>query len=222
VDDRDTPSHLITVTIAGPAGPLEGLLQEREAQDHALTALVCHPHPLYGGTLHNKVVHRVASTLHALGAAVLRFNFRGVGKSAGDHDEGRGELEDARAVLEFLRGRYPRARRWLAGFSFGAWIAARLAVEERDIERLILVAPPVTRSEFDMLRRATVPKLVVQGTADDLCLPGDLATEFPTWAEPKTLVTIEGAGHFFDRQLTPLGEALRAELADAAGESHLT
>lgn len=220
--DSRAPSRLTTITIAGPAGPLEGLLQEREAHDHALTALVCHPHPLHGGTLHNKVVHRVASTLHALGAAVLRFNFRGVGKSAGQHDEGPGELEDARAALEFIRGRYPHARRWLAGFSFGSWIAARLAAEERDIERLILVAPPVTRSEFDVLRRATVPKLVVQGTADELCPPGDLAAEFPRWAEPKKLVMIEGAGHFFDRQLTPLGDALRAELADAAGDSHLT
>jgi alpha/beta superfamily hydrolase len=222
VNDHAKSSRLVAVTIQGPAGPLEALLQERDAHDHALTALVCHPHPLYGGTLHNKVVHRVASTLHALGAAVLRFNFRGVGKSAGAHDEGEGELEDARVALEFLRGRYPRARRWLAGFSFGSWIASRLAAQERDIEQLILVAPPVTRAGFDVLRRATVPKLVLQGSADEVCPPAQLAAEFPGWAEPKHLVMIEGAGHFFDRQLTPLGDALREQLADAARGSTLT
>ena len=92
-------SRLIAVTVAGPAGPLEGLLQERDGGAPAITALLCHPHPLYGGTLHNKVVHRLAATLHELGVAVLRFNFRGVGKSAGTHGRGEGELEDARAAL---------------------------------------------------------------------------------------------------------------------------
>ena len=218
-----TPSHgatgtsrLIPITLEGPAGPLEALLQEHDAHDHTLTAVVCHPHPLYGGSLHNKVVHRIASVLHGLGAAVLRFNFRGVGKSAGTHDQGRGEVEDARAALDFLRQRYPNARRWAAGFSFGTGVAARLAVTEPEISRLILVAPATKTASFDMLRTLATPKLVVQGTADEVCVPSVLAAQYPTWAEPKTLIEIQGGTHFFDRQLGELGEALRQALEGPA------
>jgi alpha/beta superfamily hydrolase len=189
------------------------LLQEHNAHDHDVTVVVCHPHPLHGGTQHNKVVHRVASVLHELGAAVLRFDFRGVGKSEGHHDRGLGELEDARAALSWMRERYPDARRWLAGFSFGSWVAARLAASEHDIERLILVAPPVATSDFSVMRVARVPKLVIQGTADDLAPLAAVEREFPTWAEPKRLITVEGATHFFDRQLGALAEALRGALA---------
>jgi alpha/beta superfamily hydrolase len=205
-------SRLARVDIPGPAGLLEGVLQEHRGGPPAFVAVVCHPHPLYGGTLHNKVVHRVASALHQLGASVLRFNFRGVGASDGVHDQGIGELEDARAAHAWLRDRHPHTRRWLAGFSFGAWVAARLAAGEADVEQLILIAPPVTRSGFQVLKSCAVPKLVVQGTADDVCPIEALETQFPEWAEPKTLVRIEGAGHFFDRQLAALGEAVTREL----------
>lgn len=209
-------ARLVHLTLDGPAGPLEAVLQERTPGEHAITAVVCHPHPLYGGTLHNKVVHRVASTFHALGAAVLRFNFRGAGKSAGSFDDGAGELEDARAAWMFMRTRWPRARRWLAGFSFGSWIAARLAVEIDDVERLLLVAPPVQSSPFDVLRRSTVPKWVIQGAADEVCPLAKLQAEFPYWAEPKRLVMVEGASHFFDRKLDALGDAVR-ELVGSTG-----
>ncbi|HET9325570.1 MAG TPA: alpha/beta fold hydrolase [Candidatus Eisenbacteria bacterium] len=209
-------TRLRQLTIAGPAGALEGALQEREGRPHALTAVVCHPHPSYGGTLHNKVVHRVASTLHELGAEVLRFNFRGVGSSEGAYDEGRGELEDARAAVRWMRERFPGARTWLAGFSFGSWVAARLAASDPAIERLILVAPPVKRSGFEVLRHCPVPKLVIQGLADATCPPGDLEREFPSWADPKTLIRIPDASHFFDRQLRALGHALEQALGEAA------
>jgi len=209
-------SRLQSIVFAGPAGTLEGLLQEREAHHHTLTAVVCHPHPLHGGTLHNKVVHRVASVLHALGAAVLRFNFRGVGASEGRFDGGEGELEDARAALAWMRVRHPRARSWAAGFSFGSWVAAGLAASEPQVERLILVAPPVATEDFSVLRTAAVPKLVIQGTRDDVC-PGEvLAAEFPAWADPKTLIEVDGATHFFDRQLGALANALHQALAGAA------
>lgn len=201
-------TRLITVTIPGPAGPLEGLLRERDAATHEIAAVVCHPHPSFGGTLHNKVVHRVATVLYERGAAVLRFNFRGVGKSAGAYDQGEGELEDARAALAFLRARHPNARPWLAGFSFGSWIAARLAGAAPGIERLILVAPPVGTSSFEAMHSSPVPKLVIQGTADTTCRPGLLREEYPRWAEPKVLEWVEGATHFFDRQLGALAEAL--------------
>ena len=210
-------SRLVPLSIHGPAGRLEALLQEHESRDHAIVALVCHPHPLYGGTMHNKVAHRAAAVLHALGAAVLRFNFRGAGKSAGRHDGGEGELEDARAALGFLTERYPHARRWLAGFSFGSWIASRLAAAEPGIERLILVAPPVTTSDFAVLDTLAVPKLVLQGTADDVCPPAALRERFARWAEPKTLVEIPGATHFFDRQLGALADAIHEAISATGG-----
>jgi hypothetical protein len=179
------------------------LLQRGADDAPQLAALVCHPHPLYGGTLHNKVVHRVASALHEMGAAVLRFNFRGVGASEGHYDQGRGETEDARAALGWLRAQFPGARVWLAGFSFGSWIAARLAASEPRVERLILIAPPVRTSRFDVLETTTVPKLIVQGSADEICRPEDLAR-------------VSGASHFFDRQLGALADVLREALGQAA------
>lgn len=209
-------TRLIPLTLAGPAGVLEALMQEHEGQRAELAALVCHPHPLYGGTLHNKVVHRIASTLHALGATVLRFNFRGVGKSEGRYDNGEGELDDARAALAELRRRAPGARCWVAGFSFGSWVAARLAASDAAVERLILVAPPVSTQDFSVLRTAKIPKLIIQGTADVTCKPEELAKQLPLWAEPKKLVLIEGASHFFDRQLGALAEALKRELEGPA------
>jgi len=218
-------ARLVQLTLDGPAGPLEAVLQERASGEHTIAAVVCHPHPLYGGTLHNKVVHRVAATMLGLGAAVLRFNFRGAGKSAGRHDQGVGELEDARAAWTFMRERWPAARRWLAGFSFGSWIAARLAVELDDVEQLLLAAPPVQRSPFDLLRRSPVPKRVVQGAADDVCPLPMLQVEFSYWAEPKRLVVVDGAGHFFDRRLEQLGDAVRTLLdarPETAGESRGT
>jgi len=219
VSDSTARSRLQQIEIAGPVGPLEALLQEHEGQTTALTALVLHPHPLFGGTMNNKVVHRVAAVLHELGAVVLRFNFRGVGKSAGEHDQARGELDDARAALAFLRSRYPSARRWVAGFSFGSAIAARLSAAEPDVERVILVAPPVRNRDFAPMRTWPKPKLVLQGTNDDQCPMAELTPEFASWAEPKTLVTIEGATHFFDAKLGPFGDRLKQELAPAVAAS---
>ncbi len=210
-------TRLQAVTFPGPAGALAGLLQERGARDHAWTAVICHPHPLHGGTMHNKVVHRVASVLHGLGAAVLRFDFRGVGRSEGRFDGGAGELEDARAALGWMRARYPGSGAWLGGFSFGSWIAARLAASEPEVRHLVLVAPPVATSDFSVLRATAVPKLVVQGKRDDICPPAALEREFPAWAEPKTLRMVDGATHFFDRQLGALSEVLLEALAGPAG-----
>lgn len=198
-------------------GPLQAVLQEHEGREPEVVAVVCHPHPLYGGTLDNKVAHRVATTLHQLGVAVLRFNFRGAGESAGVHDHGTGELDDAGAALDWIAARHPHARHWVAGFSFGSWVAARLAVARADVEQLVLVAPPVARSSFEVLITSPVPKLVVQGTRDDVCPLVALQEQFPTWAEPKRLVLVPEASHFFDRRLAELGNALTVALGPALG-----
>ena len=158
--------------------------------------------------MHNKVVHRIASTLHALGAATLRFNFRGVGQSAGIHDRGAGEVDDARAALAWLRAREPQAHPWIAGFSFGAWIAARLAAQAPEIERLILVAPPLETSSFAAMHSCATPKLVFQGRADTVVPPESIERDFPAWAPPKRLVMMDGATHFFDARLAELGETI--------------
>lgn len=211
--------RLTSLEVPGPEGPLEALLQEHAGVDHPVAALVLHPHPLYGGTFHNKVVHRAATTLVELGAAVLRINFRGVGKSAGHHDRGRGELEDARAAWRWLAARHPESRLWLVGFSFGSWVAARLAAAEPNCERVVLIAPPVGSQDFSVMKHSAVPKLVIQGTADDICPMARLDEQFPGWAELKRLVVVPGASHFFDRKLAEFGHALREGLAGAAAEA---
>jgi alpha/beta superfamily hydrolase len=216
VTRSSAPSRLVRVRVPGPAGALEGLLQVRGEEPHPIVAVVCHPHPLYGGTMHNKVAHRMASTLQELGAAVLRFNFRGAGGSEGRFDQGRGELEDARAALGFAAARFPAARRWVAGFSFGGWIAARLAAADPAVERLIMVAPAVGRFPFDVLRAARLPKLALQGTRDDVCPLEALEVAFMEWADPKQLIRVEGASHFFDRQLGALAKAMVQALSGPA------
>ena len=205
-------SRLQTLELPGPIGKLECLLQELAGVAHEKVALVCHPHPLYGGTMHNKVTHRAASTLHARGAAVLRFNFRGVGKSEGKHDKGRGEMQDALALLDWLRRRHPAAEAWIAGFSFGSWVASRAAAAEPAVKRMILIAPPVHTQTFEEMKSCHVPKLVIQGTADEVCKPENLARVFTTWADPKRLELVEGASHFFDRRLTELAAAIERGL----------
>lgn len=210
-------ARLVPLMLDGPAGPLEALLQEREGQSHATLAVVCHPHPLYGGTLHNKVAHRVASTLFGMGAAVIRFNFRGVGKSAGTFDRGIGELEDARCAFRFLCERHPNARRWAAGFSFGSWVASRLAASETSIERLLLIAPPVHTQTFEEMRTLAIPKIIVQGLGDEICRPENLKRLLPEWAEPKRLLEVPEASHFFDKQLAELADAVQEGMSGPEG-----
>ena len=158
--------------------------------------------------MHNKVVHRVAAALHDRGGAVLRFNFRGVGKSAGRFDQGRGELEDARAALDWTRSRFAGLPTWVAGFSFGAWVAAQLPASEPGLEGVVLVSPPVADLGFEVMRSSKIPKLVIQGTQDEVCPLAALEPEFETWADPKKLMRVGGASHFYDRQLDGLAKAL--------------
>jgi alpha/beta superfamily hydrolase len=167
-------------------------------------AVVCHPHPLFGGTLSNKVVHTLARALHELDIATLRFNFRGVGASAGVHDEGRGELDDALAVVEWGRARWPGRRLWLAGFSFGAFVAAR-AAGSTEPERVILAAPPVARFEhFAAVPAPRCPWLIVQGDADELVPVAEVRHWVGGIGPAAKLVVLPGVDHFFHRHLHQL------------------
>lgn len=197
--------------IAGPSGPLEAIVEEPQGEDHSGVtqyAVVCHPHPLHGGTMQNKVVHTVARALHDVGFGTIRFNFRGVGASAGSFDDGKGETDDALAVVEWGQSRWPGASLSLAGFSFGAGVAIRASARTTP-ERLIAVAPAVGRVDFSGIT-PTCPWLVVIGNADDVVDP-QAVIDWSQALEPKTqLVEIAGAGHFFHGRLIELKDAVIA------------
>ncbi len=197
------------VVIAGPAGRLEALVEEPAAPVR-LAAVVCHPHPLFGGTLHNKVVHTVARALRAGGAASVRFNFRGVGASEGAHDAGAGETEDALAAVRWARERWPGLGLVLAGFSFGAVIAIRAATTVRPAW-LISVAPAVDRLDVDNAALPDCPWLIVQGEADEVVAPDAVRIWQARWAPRARLRMLAGVGHFFHGRLHELQDCIRTE-----------
>jgi alpha/beta superfamily hydrolase len=215
---RRIESHFI----AGPAGKLEALLEEPDdvsskndvsgTESPVEACLVCHPHPLFGGTMHNKVVYRIARGLRATGAVVLRFNFRGAGASEGVHDRGGGEVEDARAALAFLRVRYPSLPYSLAGFSFGSRIILQLgcSLGNPGPERLIGVGFPTRRGQFDYLATCGIPKYFVQSSIDEHGPRVELESAFAAFAEPKHLQFIEAGDHFFAGALDQLEAAIAA------------
>jgi len=181
---------------------LEGILKpEEEGVVPRYAGLVCHPHPLYGGTMHNKVVFKAAQALQILGVPALRFNFRGVGHSTGIYDEGRGEMDDVRFALEFLSRRYPGLPVILGGFSFGAFVALRVATIDDRVQAMIGLAVPARMFEGEYLQGSHKPKLIIQGTKDELA-PYALASQwFEQVPAPKSLVAVQGAEHFFQGHL---------------------
>lgn len=200
-----------SVFLPGPAGPLEGLWEQPAgAPPGALLAgLVCHPHPLYGGTLHNKVVHHTARALRELGLLVLRFNFRGAGRSRGAHDEGRGEADDVRAALAYLEQKLPQAGIVLAGFSFGAWVGLRVGCGDKRVRALVGVGLPANDSDLSYLANCPKPKLFVQGTRDQFGSHDAVEAAVAGAAAPKELIWIQGADHFFAGHLQQLRQAIR-------------
>jgi alpha/beta superfamily hydrolase len=171
-------------------------LEEPDDREPHTAVLVCHPHPLFGGTMHNKVVYRIARALRKSGAVVLRFNFRGVGTSGGEHGHLEGEIEDARSALAWLRERYPDLPFAMAGFSFGARVITRLGCEVAP-SWMIACGFPTRHGPTEYLERCAVPKVFVQSTQDQYGPREDLEAEFERFAEPKSLRWVEASDHFF-------------------------
>jgi alpha/beta superfamily hydrolase len=212
----------VTVTLPGPAGTLEGLLEEPAAQPDGrrirAAVVFAHPHPQQGGggTMHTKAVYQGSKGLVRIGCAVLRFNFRGVGRSSGAFDDGRGERADFEAALDFMRARYPDVPLWSAGFSFGAWIALEAGATDPRVSVLIGIAPPVTRTHysFDAVLASEKPKFFVHGDHDEVCPMKDMWAFYARLHEPKELVVIEGASHLFEGRTREVGDALESLLGD--------
>jgi alpha/beta superfamily hydrolase len=202
------PRRIESLFLDGPAGRLEALLEEPEDTAPSEAALVCHPHPQHGGTMHNKVVYRIARGLRRTGAVVLRFNYRGVNLSEGVYAHGEGELEDARCALNALRGRYPDLPVTLAGFSFGSRIALKLACAGEPARRAIAVGFPTVYKDRGYLENCTVPRVFVQSTLDQYGPAADLAALVAGLPEPKKLVFIEAQDHFFAGALEKLEEEI--------------
>ena len=215
--------------IFGPAGRLEAVLEEPAAAggvndegllERGLTnglraaVVLAHPHPQFGGTMHTKVVYQAAKAFARIGCAVLRFNFRGVGTSEGSWDEGRGEMEDFRAGVTFMRERYPNARIWAAGMSFGAWIALTVGTQEPSISTVLGICPPLSQYDFKGVRTSEKPKFFIQGEFDELCPLKEMKDFYAKAADPKELVVIDAADHLFDGKVLEVGDAIEDLFGD--------
>jgi hypothetical protein len=203
------------VWIAGPAGALEGITAcPSEGRPMHGIGVICHPHPLYGGTLHNKVVDALSRTLNDLGVGTLRFNFRGVESSEGEYAQGIGEADDLRAVLRWAQGQRPGHPLWLAGFSFGAYVALQVA-HEFPLTQLITVAPPVNFFDFSTISAPQCPWLLVQGEADEV-VPSE---QVFAWAQRQApgpeIIRMPDVGHFFHGNLNRLRERLTEHIPQA-------
>jgi alpha/beta superfamily hydrolase len=210
-----SPPRAEKLLIPGPCGLLQAVIEDPR-DDLGLPpqafAVVCHPHPLHGGTMDNKVATTLARTFHELGLPTIRFNFRGVGESSGQHDEGRGEVDDALAAIAFGRARWPGAALWLSGFSFGGRIAlaASSRAEAGQVGRLVTIAPAFTRfhASPDQVRAPGCPWLIVQGDADEV-IPAAEVVEFATKIlPPPALSLLPGVGHFFHGNLNLLRDTI--------------
>lgn len=199
--------------IPGPAGPLETLVDMPAGAPRA-TVVLAHPLPTEGGTMHTKVVFQAAKALARVGCAVLRFNFRGVGLSAGTWDHGRGELDDYRAAVTFMAAEYANLEMWAAGFSFGSYIATTVGVDDDRICALIAIAPPVHTYQFASVKISQKPKFIVHGERDEIISIKMVRHFYAQLHEPKELVEIDRANHLFEGQAGEVGDALVDLLED--------
>ncbi len=205
------PREAASFLLPGPVGDLEAASEPGETKGKAPAvgiAVICHPHPLHGGTMHNKVVTIIERSLRELGFDTVRFNFRGIGKSAGTFDEGEGESDDLAAVVNWVRAVRPGVPLWLAGFSFGSYVALRNA-SRLDADALITIAPPVGRWDFDAIELPDCPWLVVQGEEDEVVEPQLVFEWIENLDVSPHLVRMPETSHFFHRRLMDLRGAIK-------------
>ena len=199
----------VNVEWSGPAGLLEGLINEKADMEPRAIAVLAHPLPTAGGTMHTKAVFHAAKALARIDCPVLRFNFRGVGRSAGTFADGPGEQEDFRAAVDFMAARYPGTTHvWAGGMSFGAWVALTAAAQDTRVSALIGIAPPVTMRDFSPAIAADKPTFLIHGEMDELIPLREVRKFYGMLPEPKELVVIDGADHLFDGKVTEVGEAI--------------
>jgi uncharacterized protein len=193
----------------GPVGQLEAILwTPTRAEKPPVTAVLCHPHPLFGGTLHNKVVYHAAKSLDSLGIPVLRINFRGAGLSAGNHDRGLGETGDVEAAIDFLAAQFSDTPVMVGGFSFGSWVGLRLGCRDSRVQQLIGLGIPVNSTDFTFLEQCNKPKLIVQGMNDEHGSWEKVEQVVARVAGDTRLVFVREADHFFAGHLDELDRAL--------------
>jgi alpha/beta superfamily hydrolase len=202
------PRRIESLLLDGPAGKLEALLEEPDDQPAREVAVICHPHPQHGGTMHNKVVYRIARGMRRAGAVALRFNYRGVNRSEGGYDGGIGESEDARAALAYLRSRYPKLPFSLAGFSFGSRIILKLGCAVPEAARLIPVGFPAALEDGAGRDPCNVPRYFIQSTHDQFGPVDAMQAYFEKLTGPKDLIWVEAGDHFFAEGLDQLEEAV--------------
>jgi alpha/beta superfamily hydrolase len=183
-----------------------------------MAALVCHPHPLFGGTMHNKVVYQAAKSLDALGLAVLRFNFRGTGLSEGKHDRGEGERGDVRAALDFLAAEFPNIPLLVAGFSFGSWVGLRAGCEDPRVTSLIGLGAPVNNADFSYLTHCPKPKLFVHGSNDMYGAVDKLNAVVAAVPGENKIVVVDAADHFFVGKLDQVDAAITNWMSDRTSD----
>lgn len=209
---EDKPRSGENFLIQGPAGVLEALMSHPAQGDIRAVGIICHPHPLYGGSMSNKVVTIVSKTFNGLGLPTLRFNFRGVGHSQGCFDRGQGEVQDVLAVSEWIKTRYPGVPVWLAGFSFGAYVAYK-SCQPLGAERLLLIAPPVARFDFPELAPINIPWMVIQGGKDDVVEPEKVSQWVQKQRHRPSYQWFDDAGHFFHGRLNKIRDVIKQEWA---------
>jgi alpha/beta superfamily hydrolase len=200
--------------IPGPQGSLEALLEEPKGAAPRAAVVFAHPLPTEGGTMHTKMVFQGAKGLVRAGCAVLRFNFRGVGRSPGSFDQGRGEQDDFRAAVDFIAARYPGTEIWAAGASFGSYVALSAGAADDRVCALIAVCPPVDRYDFSPVKKSAKPTFIVHGEEDELISIKAVREFYAQLQEPKELVVIDRASHLFEGQASEVGDALEELLGD--------
>jgi uncharacterized protein len=206
----------MTMMIPGRGVELEAVLRHPQQKTARGAAVLCHPHPVYGGTMNNRVIFRAGMAATEAGLLALRFNFRGVGDSTGNYDEGKGEQEDVGSAIDWLRGKAPGLPLVLIGFSFGAWVGLQVAARDSDMAAMVGLGLPLNNYNFDFLLENYKPSLYVIGSEDEFC-PREkmerLSRKLPAYSEA---IWIEGADHFFASHLDQLQERIRRFLQDLA------